>query len=30
LLRVAAGTDFGKIFFHLFNEQNGIINTDHC
>jgi hypothetical protein len=28
LLRVAAGTDFGKIFFHLFNEQNGIINTD--
>ena len=23
LLRVAAGTDFGKIFFHLFNEQNG-------
>jgi hypothetical protein len=28
LLRVAAGTDFGKIFFHLFNEQNGITNTD--
>ena len=20
--------DFGKIFFHLFNEQNGITNTD--
>ena len=22
------GTGFGKIFFHLFNEQNGITNTD--
>ena len=23
-------TQFGKIFFHLFNEQNGITNTDLC
>jgi hypothetical protein len=22
------GTGFGKIFFHLFNEQNGVTNTD--
>jgi hypothetical protein len=28
LLRVTAGTDFGMIFFHLFDEQNGITNTD--
>jgi hypothetical protein len=28
LLRVTAGTEFGKIFFHLFDEQNGIIKTD--
>jgi hypothetical protein len=28
LLRVTAGTEFGKIFFHLFDEQNGITNTD--
>ena len=27
-LRFTAGTDFGKIFFHLFDEQNGITNTD--
>jgi hypothetical protein len=23
-------TQFGKVFFHLFNEQNGITNTDLC
>jgi hypothetical protein len=23
-------TQYGKIFFHLFNEQNGITNTDLC
>ena len=28
LLRVTAGTEFGKIFFHLFDEQYGITNTD--
>jgi len=28
LLRVTAETEFGKIFFHLFDEQNGIIKTD--
>ena len=28
LLRITAGTEFGKIFFHLFDEQNGITNTD--
>src|ERR1039457_6002854 len=28
--RLNSGTEtgFGKIFFHLFNEQNGITNTD--
>jgi hypothetical protein len=24
------GTGFGKIFFHLFNEQNGVTNADLC
>ena len=24
----SSGSNFGKIFFHLFNEQNGITNTD--
>jgi len=24
----SSGTNFGRIFFHLFNEQNGITNTD--
>jgi hypothetical protein len=28
VLRVSAETQFGKIFFHLFDEQNGITNTD--
>jgi hypothetical protein len=28
ILRFTAGTDSGKIFFHLFDEQNGITNTD--
>jgi hypothetical protein len=26
----ATTTQYGKIFFHLFNEQNGITNTDLC
>jgi hypothetical protein len=25
-----SGSNFGKIFFHLFEEQNGITNTDLC
>jgi hypothetical protein len=28
LLRVSARTEFGLVFFHLFDEQNGITNTD--
>jgi hypothetical protein len=28
VLRVSAETQFGKIFFHLFDEQNGITNMD--
>ena len=28
VLRISGETEFGKIFFHLFDEQNGITNTD--
>jgi hypothetical protein len=28
IVRVSAETEFGMVFFHLFDEQNGITNTD--